>query len=97
MQVVEDKQIRSVTAANKRAQAELAMRTGKPEIGNIVVREQPGYPTLGSWTEGDDIELVLDGEWGSTSDFYRVLSTTITPDDPSAANLAVMRADMIPA
>ena len=97
MDVVEDKQIKSVTAANKRAQVELALRTGKPEISNIVVREMPGYPTLGSWQEGDDIELATDGEWGSSREFYRVLSTTITPEDPSAANLAVMRADMIPA
>jgi hypothetical protein len=97
MQVVEDKQIKSVTAANKRAQVELAMRQGKPEVSNIIVREMPGYPNLGSWQEGDDIELVTDGEWGGSADYYRVLSTTITPEDPSVANLAVRRADMIPA
>ena len=97
MQVVEDKQIKSVTAANKRAQVELAMRTGKPEISEIVVREQPGYPGLGSWQEGDDIELVTDGEWGSSADYYRVVSTTFSPDDLSVARLAVVRADMIPA
>jgi hypothetical protein len=97
MQVIEDKQIKSVTAANKRAQTELAMRTGRPEITDITVREAPGYPTLGAWTEGDDIELVTDGEWGSTVDWYRVLSTTIQPEDLGVARLAVMRADMIPA
>jgi hypothetical protein len=73
------------------------MRTGKPEITDITVREAPGYPTLGAWTEGDDIELVTDGEWGSTADWYRVLSTTIQPEDLGVARLAVMRADMIPA
>jgi hypothetical protein len=97
MVVVEDKQLKSVKSANKRAEAELAMRTGAAEISDIVVREQPGYPTLGSWQEGDDIELFTDSEWGSQSAWYRVLSTTITPEDLSAARLAVVRADMIPA
>jgi hypothetical protein len=97
MAVVEDKSIKSVTAANKRAQVELARRQGKPEISDIVVRELPGYPGLGSWIEGDDIELVTDGEWGSSSDWYRVLSTTFSPGDLSVASLAVARADMIPA
>jgi hypothetical protein len=95
--VIEDKNLKSVSAANKRAQAELAMRTGKPEITEIVVKEMRGFPTLGSWTEGDDIELVIEGEWGSSTDWYRILSTTITPEDLSAAKLAVVRADMIPA
>lgn len=95
--VIEDKNIKSVAEANKRAAAELAMRTGKPEISEIIVQERPGYPGLGSWIEGDDIELVNDGEWGSSVDWYRVLSTTISPEDLSVAKLAVVRADMIPA
>lgn len=95
--VIEDKNIKSVSAANKRAQAELAMRSGKPEITEITVLERPGFPSLGSWTEGDDIELAIDGDWGSSIDWYRVLSTTITPENLSAAKLAVVRADMIPA
>lgn len=95
--VVEDKEVKSVAAANKRAQAELAMRSGKPEITEIVVQERPGYPGLGSWVEGDDILLYNDTEWGDSQDYYRVLSTTITPEDLSAARLAVVRADMIPA
>lgn len=95
--VVEDKQIKSVTAANRRARVELALRNGYPEITEITVREIRGYPTLGAWDEGDDIELHTDGEWGSQSAWYRVLSTTITPEDLSACRLSVMRADMIPA
>jgi hypothetical protein len=95
--VIEDKNIKSVKDANRRAAAELAMRSGKPEITEITVMERPGFPTLGSWTEGDDIELVNYTEWGETVDWYRVLSTTIAPENLSVAKLAVLRADMIPA
>ena len=95
--VIEDKSIKSVTAANKRAQAELAMRTGAPEITEIAVIDKRGHAPIGSWAEGDDIELVNEGEWGDSTAWYRILSTTITPEDLSAARLAVVRADMIPA
>ena len=97
--IVEDKSIKSVTAANLRARKELAMRSGNAEISDIIVKEMTdhSYPRLGAWQEGDDIELFGEGEWGSESAWYRVLTTTITPNDLSAARLAVVRADMIPA
>jgi hypothetical protein len=95
--VVEDKQIKSVLQANLRARRELAMRTGEAEITEIVVKDMRDdlYPGLGAWDEGDDIELHTEGEWGSTTAWYRVVSTTITPEDLSVAKLAVARADMI--
>lgn len=92
--VIEDKNIKSVTAANKRAEAELAMRTGFPEVTEISVRESDNAP-IGSWNEGDEVELFTDGEWGSQVAWYRILSTTLAPEDLSVAKLAVMRADMI--
>lgn len=94
--VIEDKNIKSVVAANKRAFAEQALRTGAPEVTEIVVMEHDNAP-IGSWSEGDEVELFTDGEWGSQVAWYRILSTTITPEDLSAAKLAVMRADMISA
>lgn len=94
--VIEDKNIKSVTAANARARAELGMRTGKPEITEITVMQHDNA-AIGSWSEGDEVELFTDGEWGSQADWYRILSTTLAPEDLSVAKLAVVRADMISA
>lgn len=95
-QVVEDSSIKSVTAANARAKAELSMRQGLPEISEVQVLDHTHAP-IGSWAEGDEILVNIDTEWGTTSDWFRVLSTTITPEDLSVAKLAVARADTITA
>jgi hypothetical protein len=94
--VVEDKQIKSVKAANERARLELGRTTGQPEISELVVRDHDNAP-IGGWSEGDEIEVMTDGEWGSQDTWYRVLSTTLTPDNASVATVSVMRADMISA
>ncbi len=94
--IIEDKDIKSVTAANQRARAELAMLTGQPEVSEFSITQHDNA-AIGSWSEGDEIELFTDGEWGSQSAWYRILSTTLSPADLSEAKVAVMRADMITA
>ena len=47
--------------------------------------------------EGDEIELHTDTDWGDTSMWLRVLSTTYDPDSLDVARLAVVRADKIQA
>jgi hypothetical protein len=94
--VFEDKGIKSVKDANAKAKAILSTLTGAPDITEIAVIDRAGHTQLGAWSNGDEIQITTLGEWGETSGFYRVLSTTITPEDISVARLAVMRADKIP-
>lgn len=94
--VIDDKSIKSVKAANQRAAAELALRTGRPILTDVTVMDSDEAP-MGSWAEGDEVEIVNEGEWGQSADWYRILSTTISPEDSSAARLAVVPVDMIPA
>jgi hypothetical protein len=92
---IEDKNIKSVKEANARAAAELAQRSGYPTVSEIVVRDSSEAP-IGALSNGDEIELHIDGEWGARSDWYRILSTTFTPEDLSVAKYAVVRADTLP-
>jgi len=93
--VLTDKSLKSDTACRVRAAALLPQYEGKPEISEISVRQHDNAP-IGSWRDGDEIELQTMSEWGDASYPVRILSTTYTPDDLSVARLAVMRADMMP-
>jgi hypothetical protein len=92
---IEDKNIKSVKVANQRAQEELSRRTGAPAVSEIQIRDSDEAP-IGGLRNGDEIELLSDGEWGDTSAWYRILSTTFTPEDLSVAKYAVVRADTLP-
>lgn len=94
--VTTDTSLRSVSAAQARGRALLPMLTGKEDISEISVIEHAHAP-LGAWVEGDEVEVFLDTDWGDTSMWVRILSTTMEPDAPNQARLAVVRADKIAA
>ena len=90
-----DNTLKSVSATQTRGKQYLPMLAGSPEVTSFVVRDHPHAP-LGSWREGDEVELSTDSAWGSTSLWVRILSTTISPEALGVAAVSVVRADKIP-
>lgn len=90
-----DNTLKSTAAAAARGNGLLPFLTGQADVTSIAVYDTP-QAGLGSWTEGDEVLLQTDTEWGDSSIWCRILSTTITPDDPNVATCAVVRADKIP-
>lgn len=90
-----DNTLKSVKAVTDRGSSLLALLTGRADIAEIQVRDTPLAP-LGSWVEGDEVELFTDTDWGDGSMMLRILSTTIEPESPNVAKLSVLRADKIP-
>jgi len=93
--IFDDKQLKSDKAVLDRAGSILPQLTGRADVAEIEIREHDHAP-IGSWTEGDEIEVFTDTEWGDTPMWLRILSTTYRPDDPNVAQVAVMRADKVP-
>jgi len=93
--VVKDQGIRTVDAANKRSQRELAFRLGLGDVAQISVRDHPNAP-VGSWAMGDEVLLQGDAGWaGDLNLWVRVVGQTLTPDDMSVATLNVIRTDKV--
>lgn len=90
-----DKTLKSVKSTQNRGLQYLPMLEGRSEVSSFMVYDHPHAP-LGSWREGDEVELQTDTEWGDTAMWVRILSTTITPEAPNVAAVSVVRADKIP-
>lgn len=93
--VFDDKQLKSASAARARGKALLPLLTGRADIAELQVAEHDHAP-IGSWVEGDEIEVFTDTDWGDNAMWLRILSTTYTPNSPNAVTVAVTRADKIP-
>ena len=93
-QVVEDKSLKSIRAVQARAQRELALRLGRGDIASVVVSDHK-HARIGSWMEGDEVRVQGDGPWGDFDLWCQVLSTTITPADPTNVTVNLLRADKI--
>jgi len=93
--VVTDKQLKSIKAANSRAYDEAMARQSREGIDTIVVTDTDAVP-FGSWSDGDDILLTLNSDWGSFDTWVRVLATTYAPE-AGTATLSVRRTDMLSA
>ena len=93
--VYEDKQLKSDTACATKGREILNMLAGFVGVTALTVRGSDWAP-IGSWVEGDEVELFTDTEWGDDSFFVRVLSTTFDPEDESTVTVNVIRADKMP-
>ena len=93
--VITDKSLRTVAAATRAAQAELATATAD-ELGDVkqlLVRDHPNAP-IGSWQVGDSIRLMgARTGWDAGLDLWvRVLEWSVDPDS-STATLTVTRTE----
>jgi hypothetical protein len=93
MAVVDDKSVRHAGLAQSRAGQELRRRQAPLTIEHVVVRDTPNAP-LGSWEVGDDIRLQGELDWMHIDLWFRVLSITVTPDNPEVISMRLLRSDL---
>lgn len=89
--VVTDRSLTSVAAANLRANAELASRTGELAISELTLLDHPHAP-IGSYSLGDEL-FVHTGPAGWQGDmgvWVRLVELTYSPENLSVAVLKVM-------
>lgn len=92
--VFSDDSVKTDELAAAKARVLLNLLTGHADIAELVVVNMPSHAAFGTWTEGDEIELFTDTDWGSDEMWLRILSTTFEPE-AGIARLAVVRADKI--
>lgn len=93
--VHEDKQLKSDTACGAKAREILGYLNGFVGVTSLTVRPSDWAP-IGSWVEGDEVELFTDTDWNDESIFVRILSTTFNPDGDGSVGVSVIRSDKMP-
>lgn len=88
--VVTDKTAKSNKAIADFARSELVVRQGLLEVEEIAVWQHPNAP-VGSWDEGDEINIRGDLPWGELDIWRRIVATTITPENPEVAVISLAR------
>jgi hypothetical protein len=78
--------------AKTRARQEVAMRAHAARISSFVVRNT-GETQLGAWSVGDEVRLQSREGWFHVDQWVRILSQSISPEDPALATCTVLRAD----
>lgn len=94
MVTVEDKSVRSKRRAQDLARGELVRRQSGIKAGSITIRNTR-YTPLGSFTVGDEIRLQGEVDWMPIDLWFRVLSTTVSPDSPELMTLQLLRSDLV--
>jgi hypothetical protein len=94
--VVSDPNIRSLTAAQKGAEREVAARVDTDQITDFVAIHHPNAPT-GAVQVGDEIRLEGKTGWVDVDMWVRVLSTSISPDESDNMTLSVVPSSRIAA
>ena len=89
---MDDKDVRSNAEAQLRARDELARRLALTQVGSVMVRNTESTP-LGSWVVGDQIRLQAKLDWIEFDFWFRVLSMTISPENPEIIAMSIRRAD----
>ena len=90
-----DSQLKTDAVIQARGRALLPLLTGSANVTDFVVRDHENAP-IGSWIEGDEVELTTDTPWGETQMWVRVLTTTFSPENLGVAQVTVERADKMP-
>jgi hypothetical protein len=93
MATVDDKSVTGRNHAFARAGRELTARQLLPNITDVVVRDTP-YTPLGSWDAGDEIRIVGEVDWMPIDLWFRVVSVTVSPDQPETIGMSLLRSDM---
>lgn len=91
--VVEDKSIKSKTAAIERAKNEVALRTGALNLDSVEVYRTPDTP-IESIGLGDEFWLTGRAGWVDVAMWVRVVSITDKPGETDSVTLSVVRADL---
>jgi hypothetical protein len=94
MITVSDDSITEPNRARIRARRELAARSLLAGIGQVIITPGPMTP-LGAWNVGDEIRVQVDGEglWVDVDVWYRIISQTITPENPELVTATLLRSD----
>lgn len=93
MTTLDDKSVQFRETAQTRARRELERRQPLLSVTSVVVRDTPTTP-LGSWEVGDEIRLQGELEWVDVDLWARVLSITVSPDEPELIGMSLVRADL---
>jgi hypothetical protein len=94
MATVDYPEISDPGQARVRARDQLAARSTLLEVREALVMNSPSAP-LGSWEVGDEIRLQASLHWTSFDLWFRVVSMTISPDNPELVALTLVRADSV--
>ncbi|MFD0572540.1 hypothetical protein ACFQ0T_29230 [Kitasatospora gansuensis] len=72
------------------ARAERARRQRTARVEEITVTDHPAAP-IGSWAVGDDVRVVVHGEWGDFDGWARVIAWTLHPAEGEQPETATLR------
>jgi len=90
--VVSDKTSRSQKAIDDFTRSEISRRMFGQTVEEVTVFEHTNAP-LGSWVEGDEINIRGAAPWLDLDIWCRVVATTVRPADPLRATLTLVRSD----
>lgn len=91
---ISDPSIKTIVAANARAEQELAKRYNVEEVTEVTLKNHPHAP-LGSIDLGDEILVEGDLGWIDLEMWCRVIGRTMSPDDGESQTLTLLRSDKI--
>jgi hypothetical protein len=94
--VVSDKSARSQKAIDDFTRSQALGRLLGGSVEEISVWDHKNA-RLGSWVEGDEINVRGDSQWMDLDIWCRVVATTVTPEEPEVAILTLMRTDTLSA
>jgi hypothetical protein len=94
VRVVEDKALRSLTAANQRAKSVLKTALVSGSVASVTLRNSGMAPTS-AIQPGDEIYLQIDGDWEDVAFWCRVTSIQLSPEKNDDATLSVIRSDQV--
>jgi hypothetical protein len=90
MAVEQFKHLGSKALLDKVTRTRAATRAVMSSVQSVTVRDHPSAP-LGSWEIGDDVLVTVRGDWGTVTQWSRVVGDTWRPDSPDVATL-----DLVP-
>ena len=94
MITVSDDSITEPNNARIRARRELISRRLVADLGSVVITPD-GMTPLGSWGVGDEVRVQVssDGTWADVDVWQRIISQTITPENPELVTATMLRSD----
>jgi hypothetical protein len=90
--VVSSPDLRRRKLAGKKARRALARINGNPTLDSIEVYDHVNAP-LGTWQCGDEIRIQVDDGWAPFDGWFKIVESTIRPDQGDVATLSLERTD----
>jgi hypothetical protein len=91
---IDRKDVADASRAQSIARRELHSRLLLTNTPQVLVRNTPSAP-IGSFGVGDEIRVQVTEDWRSVDLWFRVLSSTIRPQDPELMALDLIRSDLV--